>query len=404
MSNIVPEQTEIHQNELLERCAGLQKQENIIEIMGRETGELGFAGNAKLPQLVYLTLLTGMFDRPVSLLIKGPSGAGKSFSLRMGKYFIPQSAYEEFEGMSEKAIIYLKDLSLKNRHLIIGEASGMADGAGRALLRQLLSEGKVRYATVESTDSGLKGSELPILEGPCGLIMTTTATGIHPEDENRMLAVDIKESPEQIKAALIAQAEGIIQPKSKPDTGPWFALYEYTQMLPKDVKIPFSKEIAVRMPNTHDKVKRDFPQILSLIRASALLHSCTREKDDNGHVIATIDDYRIVYDLANEAVSQGLAKSVPDNIRSLVEAVKAGKPFEELSITRLAEKLGRDISVVSRNAKKAVDEGYLIDTNAGQGRISKLVVGDRKLLSESAMPSPEEISRIEVRSLRKWPA
>ncbi|WP_155765451.1 hypothetical protein [Mesorhizobium erdmanii] len=398
MSEKRTDETTNGQNELLQRCGGLERQTNIIEIMGQETKALGFAGNTKLPQLVYLTLLTGMLDRPVSLLIKGPSGAGKSFSLKTGKYFIPKAAYEEFEGMSEKAIVYLQNLSLINRHLIIGEASGMADGAGRTLLRQLLSEGKVRYATVESTDSGLKGSELPTLKGPCGLIMTTTAVGIHPEDENRMLSVNMKESPDQIGAALIAQAEGIIKPVSEPNTGPWFALYEYMQTLPKTVKIPFAREIAVRMPQTHDKVKRDFPQILSLIRASALLHSCTRDKDEDGDVIATLDDYRIVYDSANEAVSQGLAKSVPESIRTLVEAV-GRKPYEGLSVTLLAEKLGRDISVISRTAKKAVDEGYLIDTNPGQGRISKLTVGDRKLPSGSAMPSPEEISRVEIKAL-----
>src|SRR5690606_10356843 len=117
----------------------------------------------RVPKLVYLTLITNVLDRPVSLLIKGSSGAGKSFSLRMGKQFIPTDAYEEFEGMSEKAIVYL-GLNLKNKHLIIGEAAGMASGEGRTLMRQLLSEGQVRYATVQSTDKGLKGSELPTLE------------------------------------------------------------------------------------------------------------------------------------------------------------------------------------------------------------------------------------------------
>ncbi|UCI17741.1 hypothetical protein FJ970_21875 [Mesorhizobium sp. B2-1-8] len=380
--------------DFLKDCKEIATYPKIHQLLQGYIERQGFAGSANIPLLVYLVLLTGMLERPVSLLIKGPSGAGKSFSLRMGKQFIPSEAYEEFEGMSEKAIVYLKGFSLKHKHLIIGEASGMADGAGRTLLRQLLSEGKVRYATVESTDKGLKGSELPTLEGPCGLIMTTTATGIHPEDENRMLAVNIHESPDQIAGALVAMAEGKSKGKEPLNLEPWFALYRYIKLGPKKVVIPFAMDIAKALPTTHDKVKRDFPQILALIEASALLHSCTREMDENGAVIANADDYTVVYDLVNDCISEGLAKTVPDNIRTVVEAIAArtGKDaYVGLSNTQLAEILNRDPSVISRTTKKAIEDGYLENSNPGQGREAKLVIGGRKLPSGSALPLPEEL-------------
>ena len=60
-------------------------------------------------------------------------------------------------------------------------------------IRQLLSEGEVRYATVQSTADGIVGKDLPKVEGPAGLIMTTTANALHPEDESRMLSVHIDE-------------------------------------------------------------------------------------------------------------------------------------------------------------------------------------------------------------------
>jgi hypothetical protein len=140
------------------------------------------------------------------------------------------------------------------------------------------------------------------------------------------------------------------------------------QTLPKSVNIPFARAIATQLPKTHDKVKRDFPQILSLIAAHALLHSCTRKIDD-GRVVATLADYQAVYNLTNDAISQGLDKSVPENIRLIVETVaKEKSPYDGLSVTQLAEKIGRDTSSVSRSVKKAVDEGYLIDCNPGQPR------------------------------------
>ncbi len=382
-------------SQLFDKCTELVTSTSILDELEKAIHKRGFAGNADIPKLVYLVFITGMLPRPVSLVIKGPSGAGKSYSLNAAKEFIPPSAYEQFEGMSEKALVYLKGLKLKNRHLVIGEASGMADGDGRTLLRQLLSEGRVRYATVQSTSDGLKGQELPTLEGPTGLIMTTTATSLHPEDESRMLSVNIVESPEQIEAALMIQALGITQKPEPIDAGLWHNFFEYVRTGPKDIIIPFAGKIAKRLPKTHDRIKRDFPQILSLIRAHALLHSCNREHVPKG-ILATEADYSAIRELVNEPISQGLAVAVPDAIRRVVEGVQhlhdPDLPFGGgVSLTMLSKHLDRDLSAVSRSVSKTVEQGYLRNDNPGQGREAQLVLGERPLPSGSVLPPAEEL-------------
>ena len=37
-------------------------------------------------------------------------------------------------------------------------------------------------------------------------------------------------------------------------------------------------------------IRRDFMTLLNLIRAHAILHQATRERDDRGRVVATLDD------------------------------------------------------------------------------------------------------------------
>lgn len=384
---------------LFDQCGELVTKSSILDELEREIRKQGFAGPAGIPKLIYLALLTGMSERPVSLVIKGPSGSGKSFSLNAAIQFIPPSAYERYEGMSEKALVYLPKLDLKHKHLVIGEASGMADGNGRTLLRQLLSEGRVRYATVQSTEKGLVGSELPVLEGPTGLLMTTTANGLHLEDESRMLSVNITESPDQIAEALMAQALGTGRRESSPDLAPWYALYEFIRSGPQEVAIPFAGEIAKRLPTTHDRIKRDFPHVLSLIKAHALLHSCNRDRRDSETVLANADDYAAVRELVNDPLSQGLAVAVPEGIRLVVDGVQQflGKHddiFEYrngVSQAKLSEFLNRDQSVISRNVTKAIEQGYLRNENPGQGREARLVVGERKLPNGSVLPSVEEL-------------
>lgn len=368
---------------------------NKLLLLDQIVKQQGFSGPTDIPRLSYLSLLTGMTQHPVSMVIKGPSGAGKSYGLNKGKQFIPETAYEQFEGMSEKALVYLKDLSLKNKHLIIGEAAGMAEGNGRTLLRQLLSEGTVRYATVQSTSKGLEGSELPQLEGPTGLIMTTTAPNLHPEDASRMLQVTVKESPDQTLAALLSQALGKNKTKAKIDLSNWHEMYSVLVANQKEVLIPYAEKIAHRLPRSHDRIKRDFKQLLSLIDIHALLHQTNREVDADDRVIANEADYSIIYEILNEPLSEGLDASVTNGIRSVVEGVSEILIKSRKSITvsqaELAKHLKRERGVVSRYVKGAITAGYLKDENPGQGRTAALSIGEVELPGDKVLPSPGKL-------------
>ncbi len=113
-------------------------------------------------------------------------------------------------------------------------------------------------------------------------------------------------------------------------------------------------------------------------------------------MIANADDYALVKQLVNDPISQSLDKAVSDSIRSVVEGVQtlqeqAGGPYHDVSQTKLAELLKRDQSAVSRNVKKAIEQGYLRneDSYPGQGREARLRLGDRKLPSGSVLPDLE---------------
>lgn len=382
-------------SELYDKTRGLVDCESVLDELEKEIRQQGFAGPADIPKLIFLTFYTSMLKKPVSLVVKGPSSSGKSFSLNTAIQFIPETAYERFEGMSEKAIIYLKDLNLKHKHLVIGEAAGMADGNGRTLLRQLLSEGQVRYATVQNTSDGLKGSELPPLQGPTGLIMTTTANKLHPEDETRMLSINIPESSEQIAASLMAQALGY-ERKKPADVERWHNFFEFTRLANPDVYIPYAPEIAKRLPWSYDRIQRDFAQVLSLIKAHALMHECHR-KTWEARIEANEADYEAVRALVNGPISQGLEVSVPDPIMKVVEVVQQlqlPEPYDEgVSVTKLSQLLDRDPSAVSRTVSKAIGQGFLKNQNPGQGREARLIVGERQIPSGSVLPPAEEIFR-----------
>ena len=96
----------------------------------------------------------------------------------------PASAHYALSAMSERALAYSEE-PVKHRMLVIYEAAGTQGDFATYLMRSLLSEGHVRYETVEKTKDGLK-ARLIEREGPTGLIVTTTAVNLHPENETRM--------------------------------------------------------------------------------------------------------------------------------------------------------------------------------------------------------------------------
>jgi hypothetical protein len=384
----------------------LMKQRSILDHFSQTLAANGFAGSTRIPELVLLTMYTRYLDQPVSLVIKGPSGSGKSFSLQSALRFIPKEAYEEFSGMSEKVIAYLGNkISLKHRMLIIGEAAGMAKGNGRTLLRQLLSEHEVRYATVQKTANGLDGVELPPLEGPVGLVMTTTANGLHTEDESRMMSVHMHESAEQIRAALLAQANQSGSKVRGINYAPWHELHLAVGRQDLNVAIPFAAALAQTLPVSHFRVQRDFPKILSLISAHTLMHFCTRDRDQTGALVATLADYAVVYRLTADLVAQGIDVAVPAAIRQVVDAVRAmttrngrrsyftrSTHRTSVTLTELASHLEKNVGSVSRLVEQAIDRGFLANPNAGQGKAGAVQLGEREMPFGSALPDPQELA------------
>jgi hypothetical protein len=180
----------------------------------------------------------------------------------------------------------------------------------------------VRYATVQSTADGLVGKDLPKVEGPAGLIMTTTANALHPGDESRMLSVHINVSRERTKAILAVQAGVKSEASYAPDFEKWHALHKLIALGDFKVEIPFAPLLSEHLPLDHFRIGRDFPQVLSLIRAHALMHQFRRERDSDGTIIATLDDYAAVYALVAHVLAEALEAAVPDRIREIVQAVK----------------------------------------------------------------------------------
>ena len=350
----------------------------------------GVAGEARIAKLLYLAVTSRLLERPVSVALKGPSSGGKSHVVERVLSFVPESAYYALTAMSERTLAYSEE-PIKHRFLVIYEAAGMSGEFATYLMRSLLSEGRVRYETVEKTSEGIK-PRLIEREGPTGLIVTTTAVKLHPENETRLLSLTVTDTQEQTRAVMAALAEEAGE--AAPDLTTWHAFQVWLESAEHRVSIPYAKKLAELIPPVAVRLRRDFGALLNLIRAHALLHQATRERDGEGRIVATIEDYAAVRELVVDLVGEGVETTVPKTVRETVEAVKRlreDSKGEPVTVAELARKLKLDRSTVSRRVRNAKDRGYLRDLEENPRKPSRLVLGDDLPDDLQILPKPEDV-------------
>jgi hypothetical protein len=261
------------------------------------------------------------------------------------------------------------------------------------LIRSLVSEGRIRYEMVEKTKDGMK-PRLIEKEGPSGLILTTTATRLHPENETRLLSLGVKDTPEQTKAILSALARGNdVIPTV--EFARWQAFQKCLEAGEHRVVVPFAEQLANLVSPVAVRLRRDFRLLLTLIMAHALLHREQRDRDIKGRIVATIRDYAAVWQLIADLFAEGVEATVKPETRETVTAVVALKQTfrkEEVSLAEIAKALKLDRGTASRRVAVARARGYLVNTETGKGRPARISLGDPMPAAADILPHPDKVA------------
>lgn len=339
----------------------------------------GVVGEERCAKLIFLALTSRVLIEPVSLAIKGLSSSGKSFTTETTLKFFPTTGYISMTAMSERALIYMKE-DFKHKTLVIFEAVALREQREKNesnltayFVRSLLSEGRISYpVTVRDKDGGYITKTI-VKEGPTNLILTTTATELHGENETRMLSIPTNDSREQTKAIMRRLAQGKTQAV---EFAPWHDLQEWLTTAEHRVKVPYAEYLAEYIPPVAVRLRRDFRAILRLIETHAILHQCTREKDEQGRILANVDDYRAVRALVADLIANGVGATVSATIRETVKAISEIDQGEGVTVKVTSERLKLDRSATQRRIQTSRERGYLVNREEKKGRPARYAIGD----------------------------
>ena len=209
--------------------------------------------------------------------------------------FFPSEAYVDLGSMSRRFLFYDEN-AYSHRFLVVPEWASIAqDDELVALLRTLLSEGRIIHGTVDA-EEGKRSARRIEKAGPTGLVVTTTEGFVDAEMETRCLSLSTDDSPEQTRRVFAVFADQEEELESAVDFDAWHELQLWVGAHGETrVVIPFVRALGELMPSGATRLRRDFVSLLCLVRAHAILYQAQRQRDAQSRIIATAEgDYEPV--------------------------------------------------------------------------------------------------------------
>ena len=346
-------------------------------------------------KLLFLAHYTRYLDDPVSVIVSGESGTGKTNLMNQIQKFFAPNSYIEVTAMTAKAMANLpKEIAIDRKTLMCGELAGIKSEDGNYILRQALSEGKVtRWVPVEGKAGETNKTVTQTVEGKFNVFLTTTEREMHPEDENRFFRINIPNDEEYINYVLHKQVDLKNNPQNfEIDFSNWHSLSDkfLEDMIP--VKINYMHNIVNNCKNKNKvRLVRDMNKVISLIKVHTIFNIEQREKDDDGNLLSTLEDYEVIYNILSECF-KGNERFISRDLENIVTFTKdANKKGINSNQIVMGEIFNFKRSKISRLCKVAEELGLISNLSPNGVNSSYVFIKDYKS-NDFFLPNSDEIA------------
>lgn len=334
----------------------------------------------------------------------GKPGSGKTATLMTTLKLYSKNCYHLIDNGSAKSIYNMKKDALKHKTLILNEAfsfegNSTSDNEFTHIVRCLLSEGSVTYQSTSYDSDGNKFAKYQTVSGPTPLI-TTSIYGSHEKQlDDRMFSIHPNMSSQQTSDVIsieAKQASGVFKTLDENEIQTWRIFHDSLEVL--DVVIPFAPDIHAFFVKSDDlpvAARRAFKRVMTSIKTISLLHQKQRLKDDQGRLIAEIQDYALAYQLIDDAFRESLGGGkYTDRRIGLIDRIGPIAPRD------LANREGVSGAAITSWSKKWLEKGVLIwcdDQGAGIKKkdLKKMKHSGKaylKVVGVNRLPTPFELT------------
>jgi hypothetical protein len=254
----------------------------------------------------------------MSAIIRSQSGAGKSGLASLGVMLVPPEEVVHYSRVTAQALAYAEKTAYTHKLLVMEERVG---GESADYYIRIMQSGHVirQAVTIKDPATGKMKLQEVEVEGPIAYIETTTASVLNAENTSRCFEVYLDESEAQTGRIHHRQrhAKGLTRMRQADRQRILDKHHNAQRLLEKiPVVIPYAGHLT--FPTKWLRTRRDNERFLCLIEASAFLHQYQRPRKTAmtpegpvAYIEATLDDYRIAYDLAKVVLKASLHELSP---------------------------------------------------------------------------------------------
>ena len=375
-----------------ERAMDLLRDRRLLSRAAVDMKRLGHVGEFAAKKLAFICAVSARSGNPIQPSTHAQSAAGKNFLWDTALSLLPAEMVVKRSGLSAKAL-FRTQADLSGAVLYIQEVSGSEDA--EYTIRVMQSDGELEYEATEKMPDGSLRNVVYRTEGPTVVVQTTTRNHLHPENETRVFPIYIDESEEQTwrineQAKREAAGKGIAASDRKRITGTWHDALRLLE--PANVVIPYAERIEI--PSSPLRIRRDARRLIDVVRVIAWLHQHQRERDDEGRILATEEDFTEALKLVSESLRRAWQTLTPseervlETIRKLPEIQRTRNGFKrrDLKVKGISDRRLKEI------LKSLTDSGYLdCDGRQGPQGYTYTLVRDAEEISLgiSLRPSPD---------------
>jgi len=324
--NELPPMSEKERKEALR----LLRSPNLMQRIAADLETVGYVGEERNKQLVYLVATSRKLDKPLSAIIRSESGAGKSYLMECVAELMPPEDVKYFSRLTPQSLYYMEKNELVHKLLIVDERDGSEES--EYPIRTLQTRRKLTLAVpMKDAATGKIRTVLLEIMGPIAYMESSTQQNINPENLNRCFEIYLDSTESQTRRIMIMQRKartlsGLALDSKREQT---LRLHHNAQRLlrPLKVVIPFARHLD--FPAQWIRTRRDHERFLSLLEIITFLHQHQRtvKKTEDGveYIEATEQDYTMTYNLAKAVFDHSLndlakpARELHDAIINMVE-------------------------------------------------------------------------------------
>ena len=338
-----------------------------------------YLGRDKTLLLVKLACLTRHLGRALSVILSGASATGKSYLLETVLLTCLRETYEHFTRTSAQYLLYRQD-PVDHKIITYHEIWGIGQTA--EIIRTALSEGVMRLGTVVKDSSGSLRA-VNIEKDTKGLVILSTHTGRDLDHElaTRVLTQELTHDEKLAREIYRRRAEEQNRPADEDTFLVWQVADSLIESL--NVHIPYLPRLAELFPTREERYLRDYDKVAALVKASALWHQHQRQRQDDGSIIATRQDYELVYGLSEVFMESALPVSPP--VLSLVEMLAANPAMTRAEVLETCSSSDRSLR---RHIDQAVQAGLLEKIGRGGKQTYRVI---ELPVPQTVLPSPDEV-------------